>query len=389
MSGLLAGRLGLTEWAELEGHTAACETCDRTLNRRYHGRFEEHIDRDPSVASRTGRLAKRVGIGVTAALILGAVGVYAYPRLSEIRRLPEMSVSAWRGLHVPAVAGGLLDSLTASARRLATAPSPAPPVEESRRDAAPKAMPSPPSPSPAPPVEESRSAAAPEAVPSPAPRAEESKSVVVSEAMPLPPPPSARPAEPSPIASASPAAPASTLASPSPSATTAPPLPSSPAVAPEPPVPPPPAAATRPAVSPSAPRTLPPRSAAPPGPIRSPEPKTAAQKPAKEPSVAQSPRVQDERPQAAATRPLAASHSDVIAQLFVQDRQEARRDIGLLLARLGGSRKAERESTVWLEVPRSRYAEFTRGLAQIGSWQSEQGSSALPDPVAVTVILTR
>ena len=115
----------------------------------------------------------------------------------------------------------------------------------------------------------------------------------------------------------------------------------------------------------------------------------AAQKPAKEPSVAQSPRVQDERPQAAATRPLAASHSDVIAQLFVQDRQEARRDIGLLLARLGGSRKAERESTVWLEVPRSRYAEFTRGLAQIGSWQSEQGSSALPDPVAVTVILTR
>jgi len=105
--------------------------------------------------------------------------------------------------------------------------------------------------------------------------------------------------------------------------------------------------------------------------------------------VAQSPRVQDEPSQAAATRPLAAAHADVIAQLFVQDRQEARRDIGLLLARLGGSRKAERDSTVWLEVPRSRYAEFTRGLAQIGSWQSEQGNSALPDPVAVTVILTR
>jgi hypothetical protein len=105
--------------------------------------------------------------------------------------------------------------------------------------------------------------------------------------------------------------------------------------------------------------------------------------------VAQTPRVQDERSQAAATRPLAAAHADVIAQLFVQDRQEARRDIGLLLARLGGSRKAERDSTVWLEVPRSRYAEFTRGLAQIGSWQSEQGNSALPDPVAVTVILTR
>ena len=105
--------------------------------------------------------------------------------------------------------------------------------------------------------------------------------------------------------------------------------------------------------------------------------------------MAQSPRVQDERSQAAATRPLAAAHADVIAQLFVQDRQEARRDIGLLLARLGGSRKAERDSTVWLVVPRSRYGEFTRGLAQIGSWQMEQGSNALPDPVAVTVILSR
>src|SRR5262249_28334165 len=141
----------------------------------------------------------------------------------------------------------------------------------------------------------------------------------------------------------------------------------------------PPAAATRPPASLSAPRALPPRSAPPPGLARAPEPKTATQKPAKERSVAQSPRFQDERPQAAVPRPLAAAHADVIAQLFVQDRQEARRDIGLLLARLGGSRKAERDSTVWLEVPRSRYAEFTRGLAQIGSWQSEQGSSALPD----------
>jgi hypothetical protein len=120
-----------------------------------------------------------------------------------------------------------------------------------------------------------------------------------------------------------------------------------------------------------------------------PEQKVPAQKPVKERSVAQSPRVQDERPRAATARPLTDARPDVIAQLSVQDRQEARRDIGLLLARLGGSRKAEKESTVWLVVPRSRYGEFTRGLAQIGAWQMEQGSNALPDPVAVTVILTR
>ena len=114
-----------------------------------------------------------------------------------------------------------------------------------------------------------------------------------------------------------------------------------------------------------------------------------AQKPVKERSVGQSTRAHDERTQVAAPTPFAGAGADVIAQLSVQDRQEARRDIGLLLARLGGSRKAERESTVWLEVPRSRYSEFTRGLAQIGAWQMDQGSQPLSDPVAVTVILTR
>ena len=366
MSGLLAGRLGLTEWAELEAHTAACETCDRTLNVRYHDRFEERIEGDQPVALRAGRVAKRAGIGVTAVLILGVMGVYAYPRLSE------MSASAWRGLQLPALAGEVLDSLTASARRLASATAQVPALAGELLDSLTAS------------ARRLASATAP-----PAPPVEESKSVVAPEAMPSPPPATARPAEPSRVASAPPAAPASTPAPPNPSGTTAPPVPSPPAVAAGPPAPSPPAVATRPPASPAAPRALPPRSAPPPGPVRAPEPKTAAQKPAKERSVAQAPRVQDERPQAATPRPLAAAHADVIAQLSVQDRQEARRDIGLLLARLGGSRKAERDSTVWLEVPRSRYGEFTRGLAQIGSWQTEQGGSELPDPVAVTVILTR
>jgi len=155
-------------------------------------------------------------------------------------------------------------------------------------------------------------------------------------------------------------------------------------------VPSPPTVTARPLTSAAA---LPPRSAAPRQPARASEPKpeqkVTAQKPAKERSVAQSTRAQDERTEAATPKPLTGAGADVIAQLSVQDRQEARRDIGLLLARLGGSRKAERESTVWLEVPRSRYGEFTRGLAQIGAWQMNQGNQPLPDPVAVTVILTR
>jgi hypothetical protein len=349
MSGLLAGRLGLTEWAELEAHTAACEVCDRALDLRYHDIFEERMERERPVASRAGRAARRAGIGVAAVLALGALGVYAAPRL-----LPEIS-GTLRGLRLPELAGDVLDSLTASLSRVASTPAP----------------------SPARPAQDPRMASSLPVASAPAPPArpaEDSRAVSTPPVVSMPTPPPARPTEDSPAVSVPPTASAPATALPTPAPT--PPL-----AAPSPP-----AVATRPPTSPSA---LPPRPAAPRRPVRAPEQKATAQKPVKERSVAQTPRVQDERPRAVAPRPLTDARADVIAQLSVQDRQEARRDIGLLLARLGGSRKAEKDSTVWLVVPRSRYGEFTRGLAQIGSWQMEQGSNALPDPVAVTVILTR
>jgi len=372
MSGLLAGRLGLTEWAELEAHTAACEVCDRALDLRYHDIFEERMERERPVASRAGRAARRAGIGVAAVLALGALGVYAAPRL-----LPEIS-GTLRGLRLPELAGDVLDSLTASLSRVAStpAPSPARPAQDPRMASSPPVA-SAPAP-PARPAEDSRAVSTPPVVsmptPPPARPAEDSRAVSTPPVVSMPTPPPARPAEDSPAVSVPPTASAPATALPTPAPT--PPL-----AAPSPP-----AVATRPPTSPSA---LPPRPAAPRRPVRAPEQKATAQKPVKERSVAQTPRVQDERPRAVAPRPLTDARADVIAQLSVQDRQEARRDIGLLLARLGGSRKAEKDSTVWLVVPRSRYGEFTRGLAQIGSWQMEQGSNALPDPVAVTVILTR
>jgi len=425
MAGLLAGQLGLTEWAELEAHTAACETCDRALDYRYRDLFEERIGQERPVASRAGRTALRVGISVAAVLVLGGLGVYASPRL-----LPEIS-NTLREQRLPELAGDFVDSLTASLSKVAStslsrvasmlapsptrpdqdpriatgppAPSAAPPPErlaEETRPGSPLPTESMPMSSPAGPAEEARTASPPpaESMPTPSPtrRAEEARtaSPPPAESMPaaaptrrveeartvFPPPAVSAPAPPTrrtedaPAASAPPRAPASATAPPA----TAPPD-----------VPSPPAVTARPPTSAS----LPPRPAAPRRPARASEPKpeqkATAQKPVKERSVAQSTRVQDEQPPAATPRPFTGAGADVIAQLSVQDRQEARRDIGLLLARLGGSRKAERESTVWLEVPRSRYSEFTRGLAQIGAWQMEQGGQPLPDPVAVTVILTR
>lgn len=84
------------------------------------------------------------------------------------------------------------------------------------------------------------------------------------------------------------------------------------------------------------------------------------------------------------------SGTDVVVQLSARDRGEAERSLGSLIARLGGSRLArDQRSTIRVAVPRSRYREFTSGLAQIGSWQMETRSRPLPDPVRVAVRLTR
>lgn len=84
------------------------------------------------------------------------------------------------------------------------------------------------------------------------------------------------------------------------------------------------------------------------------------------------------------------SGADVAVQLSAQNRGQAERNLGSLLARLGGSRLSrDQRSTIRVAVPRSRYREFTSGLAQIGSWQMETRNTPLPDPVRVAVRLTR
>ena len=81
---------------------------------------------------------------------------------------------------------------------------------------------------------------------------------------------------------------------------------------------------------------------------------------------------------------------DVAVQVSVQDRRDAERDLSMLLARLGGTKVGNSPaSTLVVTVPRASYGEFTRGLAQMGSWQLEAGRTSLPDPVHVAVKLAK
>jgi hypothetical protein len=81
---------------------------------------------------------------------------------------------------------------------------------------------------------------------------------------------------------------------------------------------------------------------------------------------------------------------DVAVQLSVSNRKDAERDLGMLLARVGGTKLGPGQtSTLTASVPRSSYSEFTRGLSQIGSWRLEAGRSTLPDPIHVTVKLAK
>jgi len=88
--------------------------------------------------------------------------------------------------------------------------------------------------------------------------------------------------------------------------------------------------------------------------------------------------------------PAGKSSTDVVVQLSVQNRKEAERDVTTLLMVLGGTRLGEEQSsTIMAVVPRSSYSDFTRGLAQLGSSQTETESTSLPDPVHVAIRLAR
>jgi hypothetical protein len=83
-----------------------------------------------------------------------------------------------------------------------------------------------------------------------------------------------------------------------------------------------------------------------------------------------------------------APRPDVVVQLSVKDRGAAERDLSMLLARVGATQvRRQPDFTFVAVVPQSRYGEFTRGMAQIGSWQMETDRSTVPDPVHVAVRL--
>jgi hypothetical protein len=110
----------------------------------------------------------------------------------------------------------------------------------------------------------------------------------------------------------------------------------------------------------------------------------ARQKPtASEASSGAASRGRDAAPPAAPAPSL-----DVVVQLSVKDRSAAERDLSTLLARVGATQvRRQRDFTFVAVVAQSRYGEFTRGMAQIGSWQMETDRSTVPDPVHVAVRL--
>jgi len=133
--------------------------------------------------------------------------------------------------------------------------------------------------------------------------------------------------------------------------------------------------------------------AAPPEPV-APTPVTAVVEP-EPPGVAtvkRAPRAPAAKaePPAESVAEAATPGTNIVVHLSVPDRRAAARDVRTLLARIGGkSLGPESASTMLLVVPRSGYAELTRGLAQIGSWQLESDPGSLPDPVQVAVRLAK
>jgi hypothetical protein len=83
---------------------------------------------------------------------------------------------------------------------------------------------------------------------------------------------------------------------------------------------------------------------------------------------------------------------DVIGRLVVKNLSTGERTLATLIEAAGGvqlGRQRDRASTMLdAAVPRSGYAEFSRGLARIGSWRVEAERSRLPDGVRVTIRLS-
>lgn len=81
--------------------------------------------------------------------------------------------------------------------------------------------------------------------------------------------------------------------------------------------------------------------------------------------------------------------TDVVGRLAAKDRTAAERDFTALLAGVGGTELGRHHrvtfTAVEVVVPQSRYDEFARGLARLGSWQLEAARTPLPDAVRMTI----
>jgi hypothetical protein len=95
-------------------------------------------------------------------------------------------------------------------------------------------------------------------------------------------------------------------------------------------------------------------------------------------------------PTLSAEEPPTASH--VVGRLTAKNRHAADRDVGALLAGVGGTELGRRHlvtfTSVDVIVPQSRYDEFATGLARIGSWRLEAARSTLPEAVQITIRVT-
>ena len=83
---------------------------------------------------------------------------------------------------------------------------------------------------------------------------------------------------------------------------------------------------------------------------------------------------------------------DVIGRLAVTNIRAAERDLTALLERLGGTdvarQRGHTSTALHAVVPRSGYAELSRGLAAMGVWLVEAQRSSLPDGIRITIRLS-
>src|SRR5882724_3939808 len=371
---VVAGMSSLSELAPVEAHVGQCAECRKLLEKLYRmkprnePRWARPSTKTPTAESdestnilevvSPSRRPQRHALWAVLVAVAVTLGTGAWLAGYGSRLSFESSLVA------------LLEGLRAVARQaeVLTVPAPprvsAPPVAAPRVSAPPQAPPLVPTPPQAPPLV----SAPPQAPP------------LVSAPPQAPPPVSAPPQAP-PRVSAPPQAPPRVSAPPQAPPRVSPPRNSAPETT----------AATTPTPPSSAPEPKTTRvakrvSAPPPASLPSRDNKSARSTPSQDAALPKP------SPEAAidANALVETGKIAVAVQLSVSNRKDAERDLGMLLARLAGTKLGlGQTSTLMASVPRSSYSEFTRGLSQIGSWRLEAGRASLPDPIHVAVKLAK